>query len=247
METSEQITKLAFQISSEMSEIADYVWKSPRLLEHETKIELQKVSDMKAVGSERTAAMRWSFEHKKLSETFPHLIAVANLYMSVSACENHILSLLTLLRMRQSPPTAARSAGLIQHLGACREFGMKPEDSPYYQQVLSIVEIRNCLMHANGFLDASKKRANIEAIVRERKYVDGDLKRYWKENGISPSENIWIATDVDGVRLDIDNMFSYHSCYFLREFSIGLCKQITPIPKLNSRRVLPNATKKLRN
>lgn len=243
MTLAEEITKLAWQISSEMEDIADYIWKSPRLLEHETRIELEKVVDMAAAGS-RVAGWRWSIERKKLTETFPHLIAVANLYMAVSACESHVLRILRLLRNHRPAVNSAGSAGFNKHLAACRDFGILPEKSPYYPQVLAIVEVRNCLMHANGILDASKKRTQIKAIVSERMYVDSELRRYWKKNGILSKDNIWIEETEYGDKLDIDNLFSYHCTYFLREFAIGLCREITPIPQLQSERRLPLFKKK---
>ena len=73
-EIENQYQKIADRAYLEFTDVADYIWKSPRLIEHETKIETRKLKDY-FPNNEEHAKLRWHFESNKLNSVFPYLIA----------------------------------------------------------------------------------------------------------------------------------------------------------------------------
>jgi hypothetical protein len=81
----------------EFTDVADYIWKSPRLIESEFKLEIEKLNayfpvkgdDKQDAQNIKYRKMRWQHERKKLTAIFPYLMATGNLFSIISLFETY--------------------------------------------------------------------------------------------------------------------------------------------------------------
>jgi hypothetical protein len=76
----------------EFEDVADFLWKVPRFIEHERQLELTKLDDYFPDNPE-LRERRWMFEFSKLNHTFQYLVATGNLFCAVSLFETYLLVL----------------------------------------------------------------------------------------------------------------------------------------------------------
>jgi hypothetical protein len=237
----EDIEEFAWRVMHEMSDVSDYIWKSPRMIERETKLEIDKLARY-FPNDRSTAQLRWKDESHKLTETFPNLIAVGNLFLSASLFERNILELLKLLERHMPPKEELESTnGIRQHLRALKNFNVDPAVAPYYEEILVAITLRNCLMHAGGLLSASREADKIRGIVARRAFLGREIKQKRKGKTV---DDVVIKITNNGERVQISNSYSHISCTYFREYIIGLCKAIVPVPSLDIIDFSPEAIKR---
>ena len=159
-----QLDELAIYARIEFEGVSDYIWKDPRLIEHETELELQKLP-LYFPNDPQIAALRWHRESEKLTRVFPYLIAAGNLFSVVSLFESYLLLLGGNLQNHSGIPLDS-----VKGQGATRLFNyfkkiikLPPDAVPLYEQVQAAVKIRNCLAHASGMLAWSRERGALKA------------------------------------------------------------------------------------
>ncbi|MEG9433741.1 hypothetical protein [Terriglobus sp. ADX1] len=221
--------ELEWNAFRELNDVADYVYKSPRLLEHEKDLERWKLATYFPEGGP-TADLREHLESVKLNQTFPRLIATANLFLSLSVFENHVFSLLRVLQ-EQNPtvPREGLGQGVAAHLKAMKAYGAEPYHQPQYEQVLVALSIRNCLMHAKGSLAVFRQAEALRTQVNHRRFLGPDLRKRRFELGRSPAED---EVMIEGTGLDerlvITNSYAHIACSDLRDYFCALCGTLNP-------------------
>jgi hypothetical protein len=170
--------ELEWKAFNDLNDVSDYIWKSPGFLAYEQAAERRKMAAYFPNGGE-TAEIRQQVESVKLMETFPRLIAVANLFVALSVFENHVLLLLKVLQ--EHDKTAGKQElrqGIKRHLEATKMHGADPYGAQYYEQVCVAISIRNCLMHAKGLLAGSREA---EALKAQNKPIQISMFRKQKK------------------------------------------------------------------
>jgi hypothetical protein len=221
--------ELEWNAFRDLNDIQDFIWKSPRLLAHETALEREKLATYFPDGG-LNADIRWQNESKKLNETFPRLIAVGNLFSALSVFENYVLLLLKILQENvKDIPKQALGHGVAKHLEATKAYGVDPGGLKYYEQIRVAISIRNCLMHASGLLSAFGKAEALKAQVAQRRYMSSNTKSFQTERARPPSRDV-VSVEASelGDKLVITNDYSHTVCSYLREYFSALCGSLNP-------------------
>ena len=217
----EEIAERAYM---EFSNVADYIWKAPRLIEHEEQLELSKL-DRYFPDNEEHAKLRWHFESKKLYSVFPFLIAVGNLYTVISLLESYLLLLAQKIETETGKQiSTAKGTGINRFFSYLRGAGLYIDAVEYYYSIQAAVKIRNCLLHASGVLSWAKDRTEILRIARSGTFFEKDVLEQRRKTGKSLSE-VRIVDTGFGERLQVDNMYAFIVSAYARDFVINLCSE----------------------
>ncbi|MFY9698863.1 MAG: hypothetical protein WAK34_11210 [Rhodoplanes sp.] len=148
------VASLAKRAYNEFSDVLDFIWKSPRLIDHEYKLETKKLEayfpltgnpeqDSSAL---KYRQMRWALEGNKLESTFPYLIALGNLFASVSLFETYCLMLCKFVDSKASKSLInCKGSGISKLFNFFIANGVELKDVSLYQQVRAALKIRNTL------------------------------------------------------------------------------------------------------
>ena len=219
---SSQLGKLAKQAHIEFTGVSDYVWKSPRLIEHETKLELEKLPAYYP-NDPKTAELRWKLESKNLTRVFPYLIAVGNLFSVASLFETYLLLLGGKLQDHSGIPLeSVKGQGITKLFNYFKSHGVFPNSVPLYEQVQAAIRIRNCLAHASGMLAWSRDDKELRRLQSSGAYLSPEHRDMRKSRGKAFDE-ILIMKSALGERLQVSNEYSFVVTSYLREYFIALC------------------------
>lgn len=208
-------------IYSDFNNAMDYIWKSPRLIENETKVELEKL-DIYYPDAPDTAALRWHFESKRLDQVFPYLNSIGNLFGVMSLFEAYLVRIAKVIEDSSGAPiSSTKGNGADRLLRYVRSQGIKIEDIGLYPQVVAGIKIRNCLFHATGMLEWSRDEEEIRRLQSSGTY----LSREHRDRKVkSPREDeVRIVKHALGERLQVNNTYAWVLSYYLREFLIEVC------------------------
>lgn len=195
--------------------LSDYIWKSPRLIESEEKLELAKLKDyfpdsidpIENTRSMMLRRMRWRKEEHNLKTVFPDVMAVSNLFSVLSYLEFYCFQLCKEVEKNgQSKLSDTRGNGINKLFNFLRDSGIETNKISFWKQIGASIKIRNCLTHANGVVAwAQKDSVELKRIVSTGEYwcrLDG-MK-------IKDGEaNVAIISGPYGEQLKIKNDYSF--------------------------------------
>ena len=158
-------------------DIADYFWKSPRLLEHETKLESQKTKDY-FLHDARRGNLRWQIEYERIKSVFPYLISLGNMFSVMSVFESYLLVVSSNLEMDTGEKMESISGiGIRRLLGYLRVIGIDVETIDLFHQVDASIRIRIYILHASGILAWSKEEKEVRRIQISGTYLSREHRR----------------------------------------------------------------------
>jgi hypothetical protein len=222
---SERVLELESAAFFEFNNLADYVWKSPRLLEHETALEQKKLARYFPDDS-KTAEMRWKHESHKLTRVFPYLIAVGNLYSATSLFESYMLLLADILQDRSGVQIdTARGLGITKFFSYFKSQGLRPSHIPLFEQVSAGIRIRNCFAHASGMLAWSRNEKELRRLQSGGVYLSLDHRKRRISLG-GRFDDILITNTPLGGKLQISNNYPHVVTNYFREYFSELCKAV---------------------
>lgn len=174
---SSKLVDLVEQSFAEFGDLLDYIWKAPRLIDYENKLEQSKL-DLYFPDRPDLAKIRWNRESKKLSMIFPYYIAVSNLYIALSMLEIYLLSLHKTIKGSLSIDEGGiKGQGSIRIFNYLRAAGIAVSSVDLYSQVQAALQIRNCLLHAGGLLADSRNDKEIRRIVSDMTYLSTQSRK----------------------------------------------------------------------
>lgn len=207
-------------VYQEFSDVIDYIWKSPRLIEHETKIEKEKLLNYFPNDNEH-ADRRWKSESNKLNGIFPDLIAVGNLFNALSLFESYLLTLSIEIEENSDKKLKdVKGSGINKLFNFLKMAGIDIEQSPLFHQVEAAIKIRNCFSHACGTLSWSKERKELKRIQKSGVFLS---KEHRNTNAQKGDKILRIVKSNAGEKLELDNMYSFLLASYLRCFFIDVC------------------------
>jgi len=227
--------QLEWKAFNELNDVSDYIWKSPRFLEYEKTAEQRKMQIYFPEGG-RIAEIRRHYESTKLNETFPRLIAVANLFVALSVFENYVLLLLKTLQEHDTgAPKQELRQGIKRHIEATKSYGADPYRAQYYEQISVAISIRNCLMHAKGLLTGSREAEVLKTQIEQLKFLCSDNRKRRADQGRSiESDVVRIEISALGEELVITNNYAHLVCFYLNEYFRALCGTLNSNAALRS-------------
>ena len=121
------------------------------------------------------------------------------------------------------------SRGVPDHLKATKAYGAEPYNAKYYEQVLTAISVRNCLMHAKGLLAAFRQAEALRTRIIHCKFLSSDLrKRRSEQERFSASDEVTIEGTGLGEQLVITNGYAHLACSYLRDYFCALCGTLNP-------------------
>lgn len=206
----------------EFSDIADYIWKAPRLLDHEREVELDKLPEFYPKDPE-TAEERWRRESRKLDSIFPYLIATGNLFSVTSLFEAYLILLAQDLEKSTGVSiSSARGQGASRIFNYLKLIGIKFSSVELYHQMDAALQIRNCLVHASGILSWSRYENELRRIQKSGVFLSPDHRSRRNANKGEINE-VQIVESHLGDRIQITNKYSWLACWYFRDYFMGLC------------------------
>ena len=219
---SDQLQNLGVRAEREFVDISDFIWKAPRLIDHERKLELSKL-DSYFPNHPELKEWRWEMESHKLDHTFPYLIAVGNLFSVVSLFESYLLLLAGELQPHVTVQLRdVKGQGVSRLFKFFRSAGMSPERTPLYEQVQAAIKIRNCLTHASGMLDWSRENDDLRKIQSTGAYLSPEHRQMRLDKGQGFDE-VLLGKSALGDRLIVDNQYCHVLCSYLHTYFSALC------------------------
>lgn len=219
----DQLQKLSARAQREFVDVSDFIWKAPRLIDHERKLELTKLDDYFPDHPE-LRERRWKMESHKLDHTFPYLIAAGNLFSVVSLFESYLL----LLAGELQPHTTVqlknvKGQGVSRLFKFFRSAGVIPERVLLHEQVQAAIKIRNCLTHASGMLAWSRENDDLRKIQRTSAYLSPEHRKMRLDKGREFDE-VLVGESPLGDRIIVDNQYCHVLCSYLSTYFSELCE-----------------------
>ena len=218
------------QAIQEFSDISDYIWKSTRLIDHETQLEKEKLrhyfpNDIKS------NELRWKYESNKLNSIFPYLIAVGNLFNVLSVFESYLLLLSIEVEKHSSVKLKnIRGNGIKKMFNFFRQVELDIENISHFEQVNASIKIRNCFMHACGVLDWSKEDKELERIQKSLKHLSKEHRNDQLQKK-DTDKILRIVNSPLGKKLELDNTYPFLLTNYLRCFFIEICQKARTLDK----------------
>ena len=222
-EISKKYHIIANNASWEFSQISDYIWKSPRLLDQETKLENQKIAEY-FPDDPKLAELRWQRESHKIDKVFPYLIALGNMFSVMSTFESYLLIISNELEKDTGVKVSSVSgSGINRIFSYFRSIDIDIERIDLFHQIDAAIKVRNCLSHASGILSWSRDETELRRIQRSGTYLSReDRLRRKKMNGIY--SELVIVSSAFGDRIQIENKYALVLTSYLRRYLAGLCQ-----------------------
>ena len=218
-----RIEQLSNRAWREFGNVSDFIWKAPRLIEHERKLELKKL-DAYFPNHPEFKERRWKTESHKLDHTFPYLIAVGNLFTALSLFEAYLLLLADELQAHTGLQVKdVKGQGTSRLFAFFRQVGVMPERVELYEQVQAAIKIRNCLMHASGMLDWSRENDDLRRIQFIGSYLSLEHRKMRTDQGKEFNE-VSVTKSALGDRLAVDNQYCHVLCSYLNSYFSALCE-----------------------
>ncbi len=214
----------------EFSDASDFIWKCPRLLKQEYKIEIRKLSTY-FPDNPKLASLRWHFEGKKLRQLFPYLMATGNLFSATSLFETYLLLLAKQVEQLANVELKnTKGQGLQRIFNFLKGCGIQYNVIQLWPQVDAAIKIRNCLTHANGLLEWSRDREELCRIIKRGIFLSKDhRKKCINKNGVY-EELILVNSDM-GERIQPTNMYSWLANAYYRDYFMDLCNNTKEVIK----------------
>ena len=179
---SEKYYFIASNVSWEFNQISDYIWKSPKLLDQETKLEIQKIEEY-FPDNPNLAELRWQRESHKINKVFPYLIALGNMFSVMSTFESYLLIISNELEKDTGVKVNSVSGSGINRIFAYfRNINIDVERIDLFHQIDAAIKVRNCLSHASGILSWSRDETELRRIQRSGTYLSHEDRLRRKKN-----------------------------------------------------------------
>ncbi len=144
-------------------------------------------------------------------------MSAGNVFTVVSLFETYLLRLCLLIQALSGARLGdTKGQGIPRALEYLRHTGIEGTRLQLWTQVDAALKIRNCLMHASGFLTHSRDAKELRRILKSGTFLP---QKHRKNKGIIQI----VETDL-GQRLQIANEYPWLLSSYLRDFFWDLCQ-----------------------
>lgn len=222
----------AAEVFGEFSALADYIFKSPRFLAAEEKIEKEKLDsyfppDDLSEENQRYRARRATLEFGNIYLRFPIFQRTSNLLIATSLFEHHMTRLVRLECARKSR-NIRKDAGVAEALSQISKWEALFDDEEMLEPVKAIIKIRNRLVHSGGLLSDTAKCAEVREVIQSKAYASPWHRQHWATN-FPEFEPVSIMSRSDGDWIRMDENFAHMACGYFRDLHFGACVALDPL------------------
>ncbi len=225
------IDSLGWGAQLDFDDAADFIWKTPTLIEHQTEIEKAKLYQY-FPDDVRMRLLRWRLESRKLEKIFPSLMSTGNVFIVVSLFEMYALRLCLLTQtFSEASLRGTKGQGISRTFEYLRGTGIDHGSCRLWTQVDAALKIRNCLMHASGFLAQSRDEKDLRRILKSGTFLPREHR--------NSKDMVQIAETDLGQRLQITNEYPWLLCCYLRDFFLEMCQLARQVCQTRAEAVKP--------
>jgi hypothetical protein len=222
----------ATEVFAEFDALSDYIFKSPRFLAAEEKIEKEKLDayfppDDLSETNQRYRARRAELEFGNIYLRFPIFQRTSNLLIATSLFEHHLTKLMRLEADRASRNVRS-GAGVVEALTHIGDWSETFNQEEMLAPVQAIIKIRNRLVHSGGRLSDGAKCREARQIIAEKTYASPWHREHWAEN-FPELQPISITSQSDGDWIRLSENFPHLVCGYFRELHFGACVALDPL------------------
>jgi hypothetical protein len=211
------------RVQDEFDSAADYIWKAPKLISHETKLELEKL-DVYFPNRPDLAELRWRHESRKLEHAFPYMIAVGNLLSVASLYETYLLSIARILDRHFGTLDSCQGQGYNRIHSFFKLVGINYSRLETYPAVEAAISIRNCLVHCSGVLEWSRDSTKLRDLITRGRYLS-PKQRARRLQLSGEFDEVKMVNSHLGDRVQIDNSYSHIACCYFRDHLLLLVQE----------------------
>lgn len=230
------ISLLQSQIQNEFDCAADYIWKAPGLIDHETELEKKKLKQYFSEPS-RLAELRWRHELLKLEGTFPYMIAVGNLFSVASLYETYLLYIVRMIDVDDKWSTVT-GQGVSRIHSFFKLLGIDYSGLSTYAAVAAAISIRNCLVHCSGVLAWSREATKLHCLIDSGRFLSQDDRARRIKLG-SEFHEVRIVQSFLGARVQIENTYAHNACCYFRDHLLLLVASAATVPNTKGELTTP--------
>jgi len=213
----EYLQRFIAESNREFEALSDAVWKlncSIDNLHQEEKVKL----DAYFPDDEELQALRWRHEGYILEQVIPKALNYSLIVFVHIELETRLMKLCNFLHDSQKLPVKAlelEGQGVTKYLKYIESFfGTDINQIDEIEDIRSLGQLRNCIVHTNGFVNYSSNTGALNQIISHGKYLTKDKK----ELRIGKDALIQLETTEDGERLKIDFHYPFILCGYIRRF-----------------------------
>lgn len=234
-----RVSEMRISVIMQLSDMGDFIWKSPSIIENELKIEAQKVNRYFPVDgcelSEKLRAARLSSSERRIEGVYPYMLSTGNFFASLSALEAFLLMLAKEVDILFGGDfKVAKGMGLEKINNHLRHMGIELDKAECYTAISSAYSIRNCLVHCAGVLSLSRDSNKLKNIVSKFQYLAGVGLENARKGMKSVVDVVSIVDSQFGERLMISNDYAHIACAYAATYFSSLCELV--ITKASDRR-----------
>lgn len=223
--TIKQVDRVARVARKEFEALGDYIWKTPRLIELETRSEAEKVRGYLPHNPE-LARERWAHESRHLFHVFPYYMAQGNLLISAALFELRLLHLgKTLEPLAVTKLSEMKGMGSEKLFRFLEQFGIRRDRIDGWEQIAAGLTIRNALTHAGGALEYSRDAEQLRNIVKGTRFLPRKMLKERGETALRKSVKL-IQHRVLGARIQITNDYPHWIVHRFRDCFVLLCDEL---------------------
>lgn len=233
MEVADTFSGRRLEVLNNFSSLADFIWKTPRLIDDERERERKKLhlyfpdegDDERRSRNAELRKLRAYLEGKKLVFEFPEFMAHSNLFMAASAFERHLLGFAKdVEQISGRPLKEVKGQGVSKLFRYLGENGYDPSKIAFYEQVDAFLTIRNALLHASGDLELCREAPKIKQIVQHSIFIE----RSRRAKGGLPDECGRPEAVIIADRLLINNNLAFRAAAYFKQFLLELGRNVQP-------------------
>lgn len=218
-----EIERLRDQAYLEFTDVSDFIWKAPRLIDSERNLEARKLDAYFPHDGEHRQR-RKEIGQRKLDSVFPYMLATGNLFSLLSLFESYLLLLAEeIQKINSCQLSEVKGQGVSKLFTYFKACGILPGAQPLHEQVVAALKIRNCLMHASGMLSWSREASELRKIEKTMSFLSNEHRQRRKQIQ-DPQPLVTLIQSGLGDRIVVQIMYCHVLCGYLSQYFTSLCE-----------------------
>jgi hypothetical protein len=196
--------------------IADCIWKFNHQIDYLKTVECEKLDEY-FPDNKALQTLRLKHEFFKLEDIFPRTLNYSFVVFVYIELETRLMTLCDLIHEELSMPIRVKElkgSGIKNYINYLTKFlKINKKDLEILPVIYNLATIRNCIVHANGFIDSSKDSNEINNLIKNEQYLPEHHRRTPKGD-----EKLITSEDYDNEqRLKIDMHYPFLCCVYARD------------------------------